>query len=224
MAKITLNGVDALTESGGTVTVAAGTNLVLGTDAVPSAAIQDNAVTSAKFRYKYCRWWNSWGYGATTLSSTLAVTGNGTFNGAVQFNSDIKAGTIKANDGTASVSIADSTGNVGLGITNPTAAKLEVAGSLHVGLALASSPEIKMQSSGTGFRQFFIKVDDSNSVLRLDSTFSTGSAYPISFQMGGVEKMKITTGGDLETSTTGKVKQKGAFMQSSTHQAMVMGG
>ena len=34
----------------------------------------------------------------------------------------------------------------------------------------------------------------------------------------------IGTGGDLETSTTGKIKQKGAFMQSSTHQAWVMGG
>ena len=30
--------------------------------------------------------------------------------------------------------------------------------------------------------------------------------------------------GDLVTSTTTKVKQKGAFMQSSTHQAMVLGG
>jgi len=28
----------------------------------------------------------------------------------------------------------------------------------------------------------------------------------------------------LETTTTGKVKMKGSFMQSSTHQAMVMGG
>jgi hypothetical protein len=34
----------------------------------------------------------------------------------------------------------------------------------------------------------------------------------------------LAAGVDLETSTTGKVKQKGAFMQSSTHQAWVMGG
>ena len=45
---ITLNGVDALTESGGTVTVAAGTNLVMGNNSVPTAAIQDDAVTQAK--------------------------------------------------------------------------------------------------------------------------------------------------------------------------------
>ena len=34
----------------------------------------------------------------------------------------------------------------------------------------------------------------------------------------------LAAGVDLATSTTGKVKQKGSFMQSSTHQAMVLGG
>lgn len=34
----------------------------------------------------------------------------------------------------------------------------------------------------------------------------------------------LSAGKDLETSTTGKVKQKGAFMQSSTHQALTLGG
>ena len=34
----------------------------------------------------------------------------------------------------------------------------------------------------------------------------------------------ITANGGLETDTNSKVKQKGAFMQSSTHQAMVLGG
>ena len=33
----------------------------------------------------------------------------------------------------------------------------------------------------------------------------------------------LAAGVDLETSTTGKVKQKGAFMQSSTHQALTLG-
>ena len=48
MAKITLNGVDALTESGGVVTIPSAANLTLGTGAVPTAAIQDDAVTTAK--------------------------------------------------------------------------------------------------------------------------------------------------------------------------------
>jgi len=34
----------------------------------------------------------------------------------------------------------------------------------------------------------------------------------------------ITANGGIETSTTGKIKQKGAFMQSSTHQALTLGG
>ena len=34
----------------------------------------------------------------------------------------------------------------------------------------------------------------------------------------------IVVAGNIETSTTGKVKQKGAFMQSSTHQALTLGG
>ena len=33
----------------------------------------------------------------------------------------------------------------------------------------------------------------------------------------------ITANGGIETSTTGKIKQKGAFMQSSTHQALTLG-
>jgi len=34
----------------------------------------------------------------------------------------------------------------------------------------------------------------------------------------------LVVAGNIETSTTGKIKQKGAFMQSSTHQALVLGG
>ena len=51
-----------------------------------------------------------------------------------------------------------------------------------------------------------------------------GAHYP-------TEKMRITSsgditiaaGGDIETSTTGKIKMKGSFMQSSTHQALTLG-
>jgi hypothetical protein len=69
MAKITLNGIDALTESGGTVTVAAGTNLVLGTGAVPTSAIADDAVTGAKIEN------NPTIAGNLTVAGTLTVEG-----------------------------------------------------------------------------------------------------------------------------------------------------
>tara|TARA_B100001250_G_scaffold260224_1_gene224123 strand:+ start:5116 stop:7182 length:2067 start_codon:yes stop_codon:yes gene_type:complete len=41
---------------------------------------------------------------------------------------------------------------------------------------------------------------------------------------GDTGLVSIGTGGDFQTSTTGKIKQKGAFMQSSTHQSLVLGG
>ena len=34
----------------------------------------------------------------------------------------------------------------------------------------------------------------------------------------------VTLAGNLETATNKKIKQKGAFMQSSTHQSLVLGG
>ena len=40
---------------------------------------------------------------------------------------------------------------------------------------------------------------------------------------GDTGLVSIGTGGNFETSTSGKVKQKGAFMQSSTHQALTLG-
>lgn len=46
--------------------------------------------------------------------------------------------------------------------------------------------------------------------LALDSISADGSS--------------ITISSDMETATNKKIKQKGAFMQSSTHQAMVLGG
>ena len=45
----------------------------------------------------------------------------------------------------------------------------------------------------------------------------------------GTERISLATTGittfsaNVVTSTTGKIKQKGAFMQSSTHQALVLG-
>ena len=86
MAKLTLNGVDALTESGGVVTIPGAANLVLGTNSVPSAAIQDDAVTSAKLDTNIAVGGTFGVTGATTLSSTLAVTGNATFTGDITVN------------------------------------------------------------------------------------------------------------------------------------------
>ena len=54
--------------------------------------------------------------------------------------------------------------------------------------------------------------------LALDSISADGSSITISSDTA------LAAGVDIETSTTGKIKQKGAFMQHSTNQAWVLGG
>mgnify|MGYP003631109237 FL=1 len=51
--------------------------------------------------------------------------------------------------------------------------------------------------------------------------FSVGSGKLL--VEGDKALISIGTGSSLETSTTGKIKQKGAFMQSSTNQALFFG-
>ena len=89
MAKITLNGVDALTESGGVVTIPGAANLVLGTNSVPSAAIQADAITSAHLDTNIAVAGTLGVTGATTLSSTLAVTGTTTLTGDTTITGDL---------------------------------------------------------------------------------------------------------------------------------------
>jgi hypothetical protein len=54
--------------------------------------------------------------------------------------------------------------------------------------------------------------------IALDSIVADGSSITLSSDTA------LSAGKDLETSTTGKIKQKGAFMENSVHQSWVMGG
>ena len=53
---------------------------------------------------------------------------------------------------------------------------------------------------------------------------STSSGHIMQLQDGGADVLVVADGGDISTGTTNKIKQKGNFMQFSTHQAMVLGG
>jgi len=53
------------------------------------------------------------------------------------------------------------------------------------------------------------------------STFSPADTVP---STGGSFTGNVTHSGNITMATTKKVQQKGAFMQSSTHQSMVLGG
>ena len=57
--------------------------------------------------------------------------------------------------------------------------------------------------------------------IKVNST-STGNIMQL--QDNATDVLVVADGGDISTGTTNKIKQKGAFMQSSTHQALVMGG
>lgn len=115
-------------------------------------------------------------------ADTVPATG-GTFTGNVTHSGDLRSGTLKAADGTASITIANSTGAVTLPATSFGDANITNVGSI----ALDS-----------------IVADGDNIVISSDTNLAAGV--------------------DIKTSTTGKIKQQGAFMQSSTNQAWVMGG
>ena len=57
--------------------------------------------------------------------------------------------------------------------------------------------------------------------IKVNST-STGNIMQL--QDNATDVLVVADGGDISTGTTNKIKQKGAFMQSSTHQALTLGG
>ena len=140
-------------------------------------------------------------------SDTVPATG-GTFSGNVTHSADLRSGNLKAADGTAALTIANSTG------------KVTVAGDLQV-----SGTTVTIDSAT-------LTVDDKNIEMG-----SIASPTDLTADGGGIT-LKGTTdktilwendtdswnfNQNIETSTTTKVKQKGAFMQSSTHQALTLG-
>jgi len=151
-------------------------------------------------------------------ADTVPATG-GTFSGNVTHSADLRSGNLKAADGTAALTIANSTGNVEFagdftvnGTTsyiNTTTVEVE-DNILQLNTTQASPDTATAATSG-------ISVYRGNGVTQASLIFDDADdAWDIT--------NNLVLGGDLETSTTGKIKQKGAFMQSSTHQALILGG
>jgi hypothetical protein len=125
----------------------------------------------------------------------------------------LRSGNLKAADGTAALTIANSTGAVAL------------AGNLTV------------NGTTTTVNSTTLQIDDKNIELAHSPSGSEGNDAAvdgggITLKSSDSDKTITWTNAtdswdfnqDIATSTTTKVKQKGAFMQSSTHQAWVMGG
>ena len=86
----------------------------------------------------------------------------------------------------------------------------------------AFSPRDTVSSANGGTFNGNVSFGDNNITnvgsLALDSISADGTSITISTDTA------LAAGVDIETSTTGKIKQKGAFMQHSTNQAWVLGG
>ena len=142
----------------------------------------------------------------------------------------VKADGIKASDGTASLTIADTTGAVSL------ASNLTVAGDLTIN---GTTTTLSTQT---------VEVEDN--ILQLNTTqaspdTATAATSGISVYRGnGVTQASLifddaddtwdltnnlviagdaTHGGNVTVDKNKKVKQQGAFLQSSTHQGIVLG-
>jgi len=163
----------------------------------------------------------------------------------------VKADGIKASDGTAAITIADTTGAVSLASNLTVAGNATVTGDLTI-----SGTTTTVDTALTVPDAMVINNGGSDVGLKINST-SSGNI--IQLQDGGTDKFVIADGGaitavgnlgltgattltgSLSVSTTSiftgdsthngnvvmnknkKLKQQGAFMQSSTHQALVLG-
>ena len=69
----------------------------------------------------------------------------------------------------------------------------------------------------------FASAYTSGDVIEIIALSSFSASDTVSASTGGTFSGSVIAGGGLETDTNSKIKQKGAFMQSSTHQALFLG-
>ena len=138
---------------------------------------------------------------AFSPSDTVSASTGGTFAGNVTHSADLRSGNLKAADGTAAMTIANSTG------------KVTIAGDLQV-----SGTTVTIDSAT-------LTVDDKNIEMG-----SIGSPTDSTADGGGIT-LKGTTDKTMLWSNTTKsweinprLQQKGQFMKYSIHQSWVLGG
>ena len=108
------------------------------------------------------------------------------------------------------------------GSTIASLAALTASDVVEVVALSAFSPSDTVSAANGGTFSGNVSFGDNNITivgsLALDSISADGSSITISTDTA------LAAGVDIETSTTGKIKQKGSFMQHSTNQALVLGG
>ena len=148
----------------------------------------------------------------------------------------VKADGIKASDGTASLTIADTTGAVSLASNLTVAGDLTINGTtttlstqtvevedniLQLNTTQASPDTATAATSGisvyrgNGVTQASLIFDDADDTWDLTNNLVVAGTSTLTGD--------TTHSGNVTVDKNKKVKQQGAFMQSSTHQAMMLG-
>ncbi len=150
----------------------------------------------------------------SSFSATDSVAkSGGTYTGAVKFDSDIRAGAIKANDNTAAITIADSTG------------KVTFAG------------DFQIDGTTTTVNSTTLTIDDKNIELAHSPSGSEGNDAAVD---GGGITLKSSDSDktilwendtdswnfseNIETLTNKKIIQRGEAFMKTLHNSWVMGG
>ena len=147
--------------------------------------------------------------------SNFVPTSGGTFTGNIAMTGDL---TVDNN----TLKVDSSNNRVGVGRNDPqTILDIAHSGSSNSGAVRIGDPStisnntsIYMRTTGDAV------IGTGGGDIVFDTNIGSAERMRIDHPSGNVE---IASGGDLQTSTTGKIKQKGAFMQSSTHQALTLG-
>ena len=154
----------------------------------------------------------------------------------------VKADGIKASDGTASLTIADTTGAVSLASNLTVAGDLTINGTtttlstqtvevedniLQLNTTQASPDTATAATSGisvyrgNGVTQASLIFDDADDTWDLTNNLVVAGTSTLT----GAQTLTgdTTHGGNVTVDKNKKVKQQGAFLQSSTHQALALG-
>ena len=154
----------------------------------------------------------------------------------------VKADGIKASDGTASLTIADTTGAVSLASNLTVAGDLTINGTtttlstqtvevedniLQLNTTQASPDTATAATSGisvyrgNGGTQASLIFDDADDTWDLTNNLVVAGTSTLT----GAQTLTgdTTHGGNVTVDKNKKVKQQGAFLQSSTHQGLVLG-
>jgi hypothetical protein len=152
-----------------------------------------------------------------TTADMVSKSNGGTFNGAVTFGAGLVANTVDINAGTVDgATIGASSHSTGKFTTCDATTDFTVGGTVITDNTITDDGTLVIASTtATSFSDGNITNVGS---IALDSIVADGTSITLSSDTA------LATGKDIETSTTGKIKQKGQFMENSFHQSWVLGG